>query len=400
MNKVNIPRKPNKLLLGAGYYFYLKKFVNSKLSLKINNNIRDMEPPYILLINHTSVQDFKISTAAMYPKTMNYICGYNQLIGKSRVMLKLGTIAKRQFTPDINVIKQIKNVLNNNGILALFPEGKISIDGRCNQISQSVAKLIKILKVPVAVMNIKGSFIDKPKFDSTSRRNCPCIADINRLFSIDDVSSLPVEEMHSKIIEALNYDEYKYQLDNKISIDYKDQCSGLHTLLYQCPHCNKQMQMKSTGSTIYCNNCGISYCMNEYGQLNCINGQSVFTSIASWNDWQRANVKNELISGTYKYEDSAILEHLYDYKKGYVAGGKGKFVYSNNLFKYVGTDKDNKEYILNYSTVNQYTLSFDNGKCFYLHTQDDSMRFTPSNPIEIGKFNLVLEEAFKLKNQI
>ena len=75
-----------------------------------------------------------------------------------RWLLKLvGTIPKAKVIPDIETVNDIVQVVRRQkGIIGLFPEGAQSWNGSTLPLVPSTAKLLKLLKVPVVQVLIRG----------------------------------------------------------------------------------------------------------------------------------------------------------------------------------------------------------------------------------------------------
>ena len=59
---------------------------------------------------------------------------------------------------------------------------------------------------------------------------------MTQVITLDEINTLSAEEINSRV-KAMDYDEFKYQLDNKIVIDHPERTKGLHKVLYQCDSC-------------------------------------------------------------------------------------------------------------------------------------------------------------------
>ena len=65
--------------------------------MRVFDNASKIKPPYILLVNHQSGFDFIALHQAMYPRLVNGVIAYNQMLGHKNLWLKMGMIPKRQF---------------------------------------------------------------------------------------------------------------------------------------------------------------------------------------------------------------------------------------------------------------------------------------------------------------
>ena len=67
--------------------------------------------------------------------------------------------------------------------------------------------------------------------------------------------------------------------------------------------------------------------MNEYGVLSATEGETEFSHIPDWFKWQRANVREEVRSGTYHIEDEVRIDTMPN-ARGFIKQGNGHFVHT------------------------------------------------------------------------
>src|SRR5690554_7942614 len=94
--------------------------------LKVNKvNMKGLKPPFLLLCTHHAFIDFKVTTAALFPYRANYVVAIDGFLKREWLLRNAGGICKRKFTNDLQLIRQIREVLTTNGdILALYPEAR------------------------------------------------------------------------------------------------------------------------------------------------------------------------------------------------------------------------------------------------------------------------------------
>ena len=125
-------------------------------------------------------------------------------------------------------------------------------------------------------------------------------ATFTQLFKADDLRQCTsVNEINAKINEAFIYDDYKWQKENHIEIAYPKRAEGLHKVLYQCPHCKAEYKMSSNATKLRCDACGKTWTMSDYGELSADSGETEFSHIPDWYEWERAQVRAEVEAGTY-----------------------------------------------------------------------------------------------------
>ena len=260
--------------------------VHSKIR---KHNMKGLKGTYILLCNHNSFLDFKVATRAVFPRRSTYIVAVDGFINRESLMRNVGCFMKRKFVSDIKLVKQIKHSLVvNNTVCQIYPEARYSLVGTNSMLPESLGKLVKLMKYPVVSMIGRGHHLRQP-FWNLKKRKIRTSADMTQIINKEEIVSLSVDEIDKRIKEAFIYDDYKYQYDNNIHIKDKFRAEGLHKPLYLCPHCHTEFKMKSKDNRIWCEACNETYVMDELGKLSNINGETKFSHIPDWVEWERAD---------------------------------------------------------------------------------------------------------------
>ncbi len=245
--------------------------------LKIHKlNMKGVKPPYILLGTHHAFNDFCVTPLAIFPHRANYV---SELEGFENygewAYRQIGCLGTRKFVNDIALIRNIKKVLERGDIFVMYPEARYANVGTSSELPASVGKLVKLMGVPLVTLNMHGNYLQQPIWNLKMRKGVRLEAEMKLLFSPDKLKNASTDEINKAIKEALSYDEYKWQLTNKLKIDAPFRAEGLHMPLYKCPACKKDGTMQSSGAALFCGNCGTSWLMNEYGQLEQTAGEAV-----------------------------------------------------------------------------------------------------------------------------
>ncbi|MBQ4354190.1 MAG: hypothetical protein IJC71_04775 [Clostridia bacterium] len=356
--------------------------------------------PYLLLITHSSMVDFNLMLKSTHPYPVNNVMsleGFNTYT--EPLMRLLGVIGKRKFTTDVNLIRNIRYVLEELGnIFVLFPETRYSLDGCTSYLPESLGGLVKMMKVPCAVLRIHGNFITNPQWNKINKF-CYVEADMFPVVREDEIRSLSADEIFSRIREAFVYDDYRWQLENKIVIDHPERARGLHCLLYKCPKCGAEHRTDSAGDTLWCDACGKRWRQNEYGQLEAEDGKTEFSHIPDWSNWQRECVRKEIEDGTYYFEDEVDVQTLPGWTKFY-KHGKGKLVQSPE-----GTRIECTAYgepvVIEKGPLELYSMHIEydylgRGDCVDISTADDSFWLYLSKRDAVTKLSYATEEIFKM----
>ena len=264
ITRFDLSRKPQKEKFYLTPIAYLLSFPEVwKRKLRINKvNMKNLKPPYILLCTHHAFVDFKVTTAAIFPHRANYVVAIDGFIGREWLLRNVGAIGKRKFTNDIQLVKQIKYGLEKlNNIVAIYPEARYSLIGTNAILPESLGKMVKLFKKPIVVLNMHGNYLSQPVWN-LKKRNNPITADMTQIITQDEIDKLSINEINDRINQAFVYDEYQWQVDNKIKITYENRAKNIHKVLYQCPSCLTEHQMESDKNMIWCNACGKTYIMD------------------------------------------------------------------------------------------------------------------------------------------
>lgn len=375
-----------------------------KRKLKINKvNMENIPTPYLLLCTHHAFIDFKVTTASIYPKRANYIVAIDGFIKREKLLRNVGAICKRKFTNDTKLFRQIKYSLENlKNIVAVYPEARYSLIGTTAILPDSLAKMCKVLKHPVVVLNMHGNYLTQPVWNLKMRK-VPLAADMTQIITKEEILTLSVDEINKRIHDAFQYDEYKWQKDNQIKITEKYRAEKIHKVLYQCPSCLTEHEMDSKGHTITCNHCKKTYDMDEYGELHAVSGKTEFSHIPDWYEFEREQVRKEILAGKYYFEDEVMIESLPN-AKGYIPLGKGKLIHNENGFILTG-DELGKPLELVKEPLSLYSLHIEydymgKGDCIDLSTLDDTYYIYPINKKNVvTKLHFAVEELYKIKKE-
>lgn len=369
-------------------------------------NMKGIKPPYLLLANHNALMDIDILNLATFPHRVNYVVAIDGFIGREKLLRNVGGICKRKFTNDLNLIRHLRTVKNNGDIIQIFVEARYSLCGTTAIIPESVAKLAKLLKVPVVMLMMHGHHINSPYWNLHNRKIKGIEAELKCLMNAEEVDNLPLEEVNKRIQEAYIYDEYKWQKEKGIEVKYKGRAEGLHKVLYQCPHCHTEYEMDSKDNILFCKHCGKKWEYTTLGELKALDGKTEFSHIPDWYEWERANVAKEVKEGKYHFESEVHVDALPNADK-FLHLGKGKLIHDINGFHLEGYYKENDEhYSLDIPAKDTYGVHIEYeylgkyGDCVDLNTLDDTLYVYPEcEKFAVTKISLATEEIYKLLNK-
>lgn len=342
-----------------------------KGKLKIHKEqMEGLKPPFLVLGTHQAFMDFCVTPLALFPYRANYI---SELEGFEYYgewfYRQLGCLGTRKFVSDLALVRNIRRVVERKGIIVIYPEARYANVGTNSEIPISVAKLAKMLDVPLVTINMKGNYLRSPIWNLTVRNEARLDATIKQLFTREEVKSLTLQEIIKGVQKELAFDEYAWQRETKQAITYTNRAEGLHKVLYQCPVCMQEFQMQSEGSRIFCKNCSANWEMTEYGKLKPLNSRTApsemeridFTHIPNWYEWERGQVQKEIDNGRYCLEISVHIESLPN-AVNFIDLGNGRLLHNEKGFFLTFTD---------YGEIEEKTLPFPAASMLSIHTEYD-----------------------------
>lgn len=406
VKKFDMTKKPIKqrwFLTPVAWLLSFPEILQRKLKItKIN--MKGLKPPYLLLSNHMAFVDFKVTTRAIFPHRANYVVAIDGFLKGEWLLRQVGCICKRKFTNDILLVKQMKHSLQEHKtIVALYPEARYSYCGTTSVLPDSLGKLIKLFKVPVVVLTQHGNYLSQPVWN-LEKRKCRLEATMERLYTSEQIEAASVDEINRKVNAAFRYDEYRWQKDNAVVIDFPNRAKGLHHILYQCPHCLTESRMNSDRNELWCEHCHKRWTMSELGELSAVEGLTEYSHIPDWFEFERKMVRRQIEEGTYFFRDRVMVDSLPN-AKGYIRLGEATLTHSSEGFVLEKLEGD-RQFRLEKKPASLYSLHiefdyFGKGDCLDLSTIEDTFYLYPLTAQNaVTKLQFAVEEMYKFQEKI
>ena len=315
----------------------LGRFLILSYNVKAENLdiIKNLEPPYILLPNHQMFWDPFI-LGIFVPHPVYYVTSDMQFRNKflSLLLGLVGSIPKSKAVSDFETIRLIMDVKKMKGVIGVYPEGRRNWDGHTLDLFYPTAKLVKLLKIPVIIPLMRGGSLSLPRWSYGRRKG-----EVSLSFSIgltpEEITELSVDEIHAKLTELLNYDEYEYQSRAMIPFRRKNRAEYLELALFVCPQCRSISTLVSNGARFSCNTCSFSVRYSEYGFFESEPGLQTFKTIREWNLWQLDYLQTLLDKKKEEAsEEPIITEKRIWLKKGFRRQPLKKYHLGNMILYY------------------------------------------------------------------
>lgn len=357
---------------------------------------------HIVVSNHASRADYIFTGLPLLPNTYNFVAGHNEFYRShlAGVFGLLQVIPKKNFTPDIYTIKEVKRVLQSGGRVVIFPEGMSSISGANQSVAIGTGKFIKHFGVPVYYTKIRGGYLTSPKYNLKDRYGKVKVT-IGQMFTKEELETLTPEEIEARLNEQLYHDDYAWNLQEKIPFKNDGNLAkDLGTLLYYCPKCGKEHTMLGEGNKFYCTECGNGATIDDTYAMTPLDDRCVIPKTQTeWFDLQRRRAKIKVQAPDFELKEEVELGNLPKYEllkdqKTSEIVGKGIITLNHDGFTYEGT-KNGEPFSFHLSTaeVPTYGMCTDVSR-FYTFYKGEFMEFYPKNPT-VEKWFLHTEELHR-----
>ncbi len=373
----NSVQKVNGFIMTVLYYSIRFYLFLCGVKLKAVNKVGRPEMPSIVLCNHGSFIDFIYAAALLRKFKPHFIVArlyfYHNILGW--LLRKVGAFPKSMFALDTESVKNCLTVLKNNEMLAMMPEARLSTAGKFEDIQESTYSFLKKSGVPVYTIKFGGDYLADPKWGRGFRRGAVVEAELDILFTADQVKEYSPEQLKNGVEERLYYDEFQW-LAQRPDIHYRSHhlAEGLENILAVCPKCGRRHTLSTEGNQVSCTVCGHLTSMDDrYG----FDKGFKFSTITQWFDWQVDLLKKE-IEGNADYCLSSKVElRLPGDGNGLTRyGGEGVCTLDRSGLTYIGT-KDEEEVELHYSLQKIYRLLFGAGENFEIYDGTQIHYFVP-----------------------
>ena len=331
------PMKPSRVLGALMKALSLPDLKAVEFSYTTENMERAKDGPWLILMNHSSFLDLEIASKII-PMPYNIVCTSDGLVGKEKLMRHLGCIPTQKFVTDVSLISDLKYAVGKNKTSVLmYPEASYSFDGTATRLPRKLGVLFKALKVPVVMITTYGSFARDPLYNNLQKRKVKVSAKMECLLTPEEIKSTSVADIDRILDEAFSFDYFKWQAENGVRIAEDFRADGLNRILYKCPHCLSEGNTEGKGTSFVCRDCGTEYRMDEYGRLSNVSGETKFSHIPDWYEWERQCVREEIQSGTYRLDTEVRIGMIVDFKALYMVGS-GRLIHDANGFRLTGCD--------------------------------------------------------------
>ena len=385
-----------RILVWAMRLLYQKK-LNMHFHREVD--VKKIKGPFIAVSNHASRMDYLYSAFAFEGHRLNFVAGHNEFYRSHLkfILRFMQAIPKKNFTPDMYAMREMRRVIKNGGALALFPEGMSSISGANQPVAVGTGSFLKAMNVPVYMTLISGGYLTNTKYCLDERPGRTDIT-VRQLFTVDELRALTAQQIEDRLNTELYNDDYEWNRRMRATFDGKGRMAhDMHTLLYKCPRCKTEFMMKGEGNTIKCQECGNGATLNEYYDLVPYNGNCVIPeSPKAWLDWERDEIKKEIADPEFRLTEKVKLGVLPEYdflqnQETSIIVDEGTLTLTHKGLKYEG---GKESFALTLDQTPTYGMCTDVSR-FYTFVNGEFKEFYPEGPVT-EKWFLATEELHRM----
>lgn len=301
------------------------------------------DEPCLILMNHTCFQDMEVAYKILFPRAFNIVCSNDGFIGffglMEWVMRSIGCIPTQKFVSDVSLVRDMEYCFKTlKTSVLMYPEACYSFDGTATTLPRKMGVLLKKFDVPVIMIETFGTFGRNPLYNELQiRRHVPITAKARVLYTREEIREKKVQELSTGVEAAFGFDHFRWQKEQGLEITQPFRADGLHRILYKCVDCGAEGQMVGKGTGITCGCCGRHHELTVLGELKAAEGETKITHIPDYYKWERQQVRQEILDGTYLLDCDVDIAMQVDYKAIYKVG-QGRLVHNNAGFTLTGCD--------------------------------------------------------------
>lgn len=258
-----------------------------RIKRNLPSEVKKLKDPYLLLSNHHGLWDPFI-IGHLLPRFTHFVssdAAFRDPVN-GFFLPRLGTIPKKKNVRDTQVIRDIMQVLRQGENVGLFPEAVRSWAGSTLPIDLSIAKLVKLLEVPVIICVSRGMNLFNPRWSRKLRRTRVNI-DYQLLLRPEQIRNLPTDKIYQRIVSALQHDEVSHQLKYRHPIHSNKRAEYINHTLFLCPECYSIDSFRPEGNEFGCQDCGYTLYVDQFSFFNLKSNHRLhFDNIRDWYNWQ------------------------------------------------------------------------------------------------------------------
>lgn len=255
----------------SGAYRFFRPIITPFIKLKFNytfDPIKDVEGPFLLLINHNLNIDAVLAGIAC--KSPIYFVASEHLLrgglGAKFVMRYFQPIIHTKGKTGVKTLSEMMKTLKAGKNVALFPEGNRSFNGLTCEIPENTGRVAKKSGASIITYRMEGGYFTHPRWSVSVRRG-KMHGKLVHVYSPGELEQMDDGAINAAIEKDLFEDAYDTQERFMAKYKGKKLCLGLESTLFMCPECKAFSSLTSDENHLTCKACGFDAKYTEYGYL-------------------------------------------------------------------------------------------------------------------------------------
>lgn len=233
-------------------YLVLYPYMRRKYGVTVEKFKEQGDRPYLIVMNHqTAFDQFFVGCAFQGP--VYYIASEDLFsMGWVSGLIRwlVNPIPIKKQTNDLKAVKTCLRVAREGGTICLAPEGNRTYSGKLCYIKPAIVKLLRALKLPLAIFRIEGGYGVQPRWCDEVRKG-KMHAYVSRVVEPEEYAGLTDQQLLALITEEMNTNEASV----KGEYHHKNLAQYLERAIYVCPRCGLS-EFESSRDLITCKKCG------------------------------------------------------------------------------------------------------------------------------------------------
>ena len=337
----------------------------------------------LFLCAHESVWDFAFLIYALRPRRVRFVATSIEF-EKSRfiawLLTSLGVIQKKQGATDISCVRQMVRAAKEGDVVAVYPAGMTSCDGRpAWKMQPGTGKLARLMGASVYVVTPCGSFLSHPRYAHTLHRGRVDVH-IQRLFTAEEARKTPPEEIQAAVERALAFDEWKWQARERVHFHAINRAKGVTRVLYMCPHCGMYGGMREQTNAVACEICGMRAEVDEYGFFRATKNTCT-RRMDKWVDMELDKLRQEIEADDFALYAPVTLKRPRAKAPGYEAVDEGELTLTRTELRFAS-----KTQTLTWTFADFQYLVMNDVDFIHINAVNGAYRFVFADPRPIMRW--------------
>lgn len=295
-------------------YWAIYPYLRYKLGVRIEKFKEQGDRPYLVVMNHQTVFD-QFIVGCSFKGPVYYIATediFSMGWISSLIRWLVNPIPIKKQTNDLKAVKDCIRVAREGGTIALAPEGNRTYSGKLCYIKPSIVKLMRVLKLPLAIYRIEGGYGVQPRWADRIRKGT-MRGYVARVVEPEEYATLSDAEMLELIREELGVEEAALTG----TFRHPRLAEYLERVIYTCPHCGLAPH-RSERDLLSCTVCGRQVRYLPTKELAAVGYSLPFRFVADWYEYQQDFVRKLPLDGWLEqpaFRDTASFYEVHLYRR-------------------------------------------------------------------------------------